>query len=124
MKRDIDVIKYVLEEIEKLQGSNPIQLQFDESDSYSIDKLNYHIRILTDAGFVEGEIKGVMGGGQINLIRSITWQGHDMLDALRNDKAVEMAEREAEKQGSKLSDLPIDVAKALVIASAKQLFGL
>ncbi|MBA2174842.1 DUF2513 domain-containing protein [Halobacillus locisalis] len=124
MKREIDVIKYVLVEIEETQRSGPIQLQFDENDSYSTDKLNYHLRILTDAGFVDGEIKGVMGGGQINLIKSITWEGHDLLDALRNEKAVEMAEKEAEKQGSKLSDLPIEVAKSLVIASAKQLFGL
>lgn len=123
MKRDIKVIKYVLEEIEELQESGPISLEFDDV-RFSIDQLNYHINILTDAGFVEGEIKGDMGGGQINFIRSITWQGHDLLDALRNEKAVEMAEKEAEKQGSKLNDLPIEVVKSLVIASAKQLFGL
>jgi len=123
LKRDIKVIKYVLEEIEELQESGPISLEFDDV-RFSIDQLNYHINILTDAGFVEGEIKGDMGGGQINFIRSITWQGHDLLDALRNEKAVEMAEKEAEKQGSKLNDLPIEVVKSLVIASAKQLFGL
>ncbi|SIS49234.1 DUF2513 domain-containing protein [Salimicrobium salexigens] len=124
MKRNIQVIKYVLEEIESKQSNDSIQFSPDQNDPYPEDMINYHLKLLDEGGYIDAEIKGLMGGGQVNLIRSITWEGHDLLEALRNDKAVEMAEEKAEKQGSKLSDLPIEVVKSLAIASAKQMFDL
>lgn len=126
MKRDIRIIKYVLEEIERLQQNNStIQMTFDDGDTYPVEQLNYHLSMLVDAGFVDANITKTKGPeDQINMIKSITWQGHDLLDALRNDKAMELAEEEAEKEGSHLSELPIEVAKSLLIASAKKLFQL
>lgn len=126
MKRELKVIKYVLEEIERLQQNNrSFQISFDNNDTYSIEQLNYHLTILVGAGFVDANIIRPKGpDNQLNIIKSITWDGHDLLDALRNDKAMQLAEEEANKKGSKLNDLPIEVVKALIIASTKKLFGL
>lgn len=126
MKRDIRIIKYVLEEIEKIQQSNrAFPIVFNESDGYPVEQLNYHLSMIADAGFVDANIIKAKGpDNQLNMIKSITWQGHDLLDVLRNDKAMELAEEKAEKEGSKLSDLPIEIAKALIIASTKKILGL
>lgn len=125
LKRDINIIKYVLEEIERLQDvNNVIVINFNDDDYYSVEALDYHFSMLLDAGFVDGAFIGIGDDNIEKHVKAITWQGHDLLDVLRNDEAMELAEEEANKTGSKLSDLPIDIAQALIIASVKKLLSL
>lgn len=126
MERDIHIIKYVLEEIERLQkNTEPIQIQFDETDSYSIESLKYHLNLLFEDGSVSGKNNyGIGDNENVSFVNFITNKGHDLLDSLRNEKAIDMAEEEANKRGSNLSDLPIDVAKGLLITALNKMFYL
>ncbi|WP_158221317.1 DUF2513 domain-containing protein [Salimicrobium humidisoli] len=125
MKKDIQIIKYVLEKIEKSQESNEaLELNFNQLDAYPAEKIKYHLVLLDDADLINLHIEYPGDNAEWYFVKSITWEGHDLLETLRNDKAVEMAERKAKEQGSKLDDLPIELVKSLTIASAKQMFGL
>ncbi|MDK9856127.1 DUF2513 domain-containing protein [Staphylococcus equorum] len=126
MERNIYIMKYVLEEIERLQKDNePILIQFDETDSYSIESLKYHLNLLFDGGLVSGKNNyGIGDNENVSFVNFITNKGHDFLDSLRNQKAIDMAEKEANKCGSNLSDLPIDVAKSLLITALNKMFYL
>lgn len=126
MKRDIRVIKYVLEEIERLQkNSEAVSIQFDETDSYPIESLKYHLNLLFEDGSISGTNNYNIGDNEhVSFVNFITNKGHDLLDSLRNEKAMDMAEEEASKHGSNLSDLPIDVAKGLLITALNKLFYL
>jgi len=78
MKRDMDLIRKILQRIEADQDLN--------LDDYSTEEICYHVALLKDAGFLEaflstgesGDITGVS-------VTRLTWQGHDFLDATRDD---------------------------------------
>ena len=78
MKRDMDLIRKILIKIEKeYDGSRPIQV--DPIEEYDRSDVEYNLGLLVDAGYVK-PLKGLP-----NLVRGITWNGHEFLDAVRSD---------------------------------------
>jgi len=92
-------------------------------DGYEKEEIDYHLQQMLDVGLLKGEL---LRGDNKVLSHGVAlhWNGHEFLDAIRNEKVVEVAEKEAEKKGTKLSELPFEVTKSLLIASAKKLFEL
>ena len=82
MKRDLDLIKEILLEIEKKDDTSPIMnLSIKGYDQVLVD---YHL--LDQAGLIDAEIARV-GANEIYdpIILEITWNGHEFLDAARNE---------------------------------------
>ena len=80
MKRDLDLIKEILLEID----TSPIMnLSIKGYDQVLVD---YHIHLLDQAGLIDAEIARV-GANEIYdpIILEITWNGHEFLDAARNE---------------------------------------
>ena len=76
MRRDMDLIRYILIQTESGQ---PIERDHKE--------VVYHIALLNDAGLVEAVITNDEVGIPNNArILRLTWQGHEFLDASRNNK--------------------------------------
>ena len=85
MKKYMDLIREILLLIESKENINEY---FDsnsiEIEGYSQDEITYHIRLL----FKENYIKAIDASsfdGESYLINSLTWDGHEFLDKIRND---------------------------------------
>jgi len=82
MKRDMDLIREILLRVE--QSTNPpsdIDLNIPEHNKVEI---TYHIGLLYKAGLVEAMDVSSTGGTDY-LITGMTWDGHEFLDASRNN---------------------------------------
>ena len=86
MKRDMDLIRFLLLDIEGEEKPDLSQ--------FAKEQLNYHKALLIEAGLAEGRV--AYGNDIISTVKIIrlTWQGHEFLSAARNNsvwnKAKEM----------------------------------
>ncbi len=85
MKRDWDLIREILVALEDKKESKGI-LRLKDFPSGREQEISYHVALLLDAGLVEGSMPSEFGPPvkRFNLSR-LTWEGHDFLDAIRND---------------------------------------
>lgn len=89
MKRDMDLARYIL-------------LQKEAEQPIIGDKapIVYHIALLKEAGFVEAVVRNDhLGVPSDAAILKLTWEGHDFLDAMRDDKIWRLAKEKFIKPG-------------------------
>lgn len=82
MKRDMDLIRRILLEIEAHEDPN--RTQWVEIDGYTNDQIQYHLKILYEGGFIDA-LDASAGGGIEYQPRGLTWDGHEFLDTVRSD---------------------------------------
>ncbi len=75
MKHDYEVMRDVLLKVEDM-GSNHYYLSDNEQEAYEI-------RLLLDRGCVEGKPYHSLAGDA--MVRRLTWQGVQLLDAMRDE---------------------------------------
>lgn len=75
MKRDFDLVRSLLLDLEN-SSEAAIYVDFEHGD-----EAVHQLRIMLDAGFIRGKDKGF---GTVYVER-LTWEGHDFLDAVRDD---------------------------------------
>jgi hypothetical protein len=85
MRRDMELVRDILERIEGLNGSSNIYPMYPEYfDTYKVvkgteekgDLMFRHFALLVDSGFVDGESK-------TGNVHGLTWAGHNLIDQLR-----------------------------------------
>lgn len=65
----------------------PLSADAFVDDNHDKDDVIYHIRIMEDAGLIEASYKKTWEKPIIDAtVESLTWEGNDYLDAVRNDK--------------------------------------
>lgn len=100
MKRDMDLARKILFAIEESEGEcGPDDITIE---GYSDQIVYYHIKILAEAGLIEAEDISKMGEDGFRWwAKSLTWQGHEFLEAARDNSRWEKAKKLAsEKTGS------------------------
>lgn len=115
MKRDMELVRKLLVLIEEQDVNNKeLKLPNDIDRNVAV----YHLRLLQQAGFTENDIQ-YADNSPLWIYSSLTWDGHEFLDAIRNDTVWNKVKKTvAEKGGS----IPFDVLKAVAVAYSKQLF--
>ena len=115
MKRDIDLIKEVLIQIETSKApAKNIDVFVKEIEP---EVISYHISLLYEAGFINAE--DTSGFGTYRWIpTSLTWQGHEFLDGIRNDTVWGKLKSKMKEHGG---NMPFHVIKELVISYSKEL---
>jgi hypothetical protein len=83
MKRDFDLIRRILHDIEKLPAGESLQ-GLEYSNDYDQETVDAHVELLIKKGLIEGEILGGTGGSMTR-VTGLTWTGHDFLDATKDD---------------------------------------
>lgn len=73
--------------------------------------VSYHIKMLDEAGLVTGMDISTFGGLHW-WVKSLTYNGHRLLDGIRNESAWANVKAEAKKRSL---DVTIEVIKALVV---------
>lgn len=84
MKRDMDLVREILLEIEKQYVSTAIYNL--EIEGYDMTTVAYHCKILYEAGFVS-TYKAEYAGNELWSfgVGSLTWDGNDYLDNVRDN---------------------------------------
>jgi len=105
MKRDMNIVRDLL-----------LKIEADEEPNYHEDTILYHINLLYEAHLIEGtQTRGGWDGLRL------TWEGHDFLDAAREDKVWRKA---LDKLGSAAASVSFTVLKTLLESIVKSQLGL
>jgi hypothetical protein len=82
MKRDMDLARLILFEIEKQPYTGKwVEINIDK---YDPEEITYHILLLVEAGLIEADNLSDLSGVDWKPKR-LTWEGHEFLDAARDD---------------------------------------
>jgi len=118
MKRDIDLVRKILLAIEMKE--EPTGWIIPEIEGYSEEEIFYHIKILAEADFLDARNLGGRGGFEWAAI-NLTWEGHEFLDASRNET---IWKKTKSIINDKLGSASFDVLKELLIKTATTQLGL
>lgn len=119
MKRDMDLIRKMLIAVEESPRGYADTITVD---GYTDDQIGYHGYLAVQAGLAEGADVTAMGASGPNwMLLNLTWEGHEFLDAARDDSRWRAA---MEKIGKSAGSVPVPVLVQLLAALAKQSLGL
>lgn len=113
MKRDMDLVRKILLAIE--ESEDPFFSSSLQIDGYTDKEIGYHVRIMVDGGLVDAKDSSTFQGEDF-LIHGLTWQGHEFLDAARNDTVWNEVKNNLKGQ---FYTLPFAVVKDLLVAYIK-----
>ncbi len=117
MKRDMDLARALLLAIEACEDKNSaLKVEGD----YSQEVMTYHLGLLYHAGLITAED---MSGPDHTawMPTGLTWEGHDFVEAARNDTYWNSVKSSVKDKGGALT---FEVAKGLLGAIAKAHMGL
>ncbi len=126
MRRDMDLIRELLLRLEALPINPGGTVSFDVSDpeiaveGFSEDEVYDHLSMIYDAGFATSGMKdrGSLSGSWY--FRSLTWNGRDFLDAVREPKVWAETKTRADKVGGWTVGILTDLAKGYLKAKAAE----
>lgn len=84
MKRNPDLIRALLLEIEDC-CNDPTEAVAVTRKGYTPRQVQYHLRLLREAGLIDA-VNGSSGSTMDYRPKSLTWRGHEFLDAVRADE--------------------------------------
>lgn len=117
MKRDLDLIRQIMLALEEkmeygknFQSAQLIEVMQDKT--LSAEKLAYHIGLLVESDFIRAkEYKYLSGEPTDYLINTITSQGQDFVDTIRQDTTWNKIKEKASKIRDFTLSLLIDIGK-------------
>ncbi len=111
MKRDMDLARSILIEVEA--ATEPWGMLEINVDGYEAENISYHIKLLYQAGLIEAEDTSTLGvGGFEWSASSLTWDGHEFLEAARDDNRWDKAKDVILKKGA---GMPFDVLMQVLV---------
>ena len=123
MKRDMDLVRKILMACEEHEhGRAPAGINID---GYSDEEIGYHAFLMIEAGLARG-FDGAGSGdpSPYGCIVSLTWEGHEFLDASRNDGLWAKAKQAAGSTGGMVLSVLKSVLIDLATQAAKKAAGL
>lgn len=118
MTRDLELARRILLAVEAHQEPvDNIELQFDGEDP---ERVSYHVKLLAQAGLIDAEDTSSMGHFEWTPA-SLTWQGHEFLDAIRNESVWRTTKDIAADKGGAL---PFEVIKAIAVKALTSMLGI
>ncbi|MEM0949292.1 MAG: DUF2513 domain-containing protein [Pseudomonadota bacterium] len=97
MKRDLEVIRKILLQVEA-SDDDPTTLKDVTIPGVEQLKISHHIEMLSEAGFVDAVDCTTMDGHDWQVSR-LTWNGYELLDAIRDEEVWEGTKSKLAKVG-------------------------
>lgn len=119
MKRDWDVIRDILIEVEALDSAKFEDIQYGSASESDESEKAKHGVLLWKAGFIEGTDASTytVPGGEAVLATGLTWAGHDLLQTIRSKTVWERIKTTAKDKGLELTfDVVKELSKVAVAA--------
>jgi hypothetical protein len=116
MKRDMDLVRAILMDIEngaRFDGS----LYKVEIPGYSDEIIGYHVMLMSQAGLIMAQDASSLDGLDWIPI-GLTWDGHEFLDASRDDTRWAMAKDIVSKGAGTLSIEALKIALGTMMKQA------
>lgn len=111
MKRDMDLCRKILEAVE--QAPTSIGFVEIEIEGYSADEISYNVLLLQEAGLLTAiDITGMSSSVQEMKPERLTWEGHEFLEAARNETRWKRAKDIIQEKGG---GAVFEVVKAVLI---------
>ena len=124
MRRDMDLVRSILLQADAADGP----LDMGDIDAYGLteDELAYHIELMRERGLLSATIRRACGGAVVSCrVDALTWDGQDMLDAMRSNRVWARARRAiAESVGTATFDVVRGVCSAIAQRMALDAAGL
>lgn len=117
MKRDMDLVRSILIEMEKWtpqQRGSEIHIE-----GYTPEQITYHIGLMNEAGLLKAADANSFDGEAWIAIK-ILWDGHEFLDAARSDTVWNNAKQHALSTAGVIT---IEALKAALPWAVRQLMG-
>jgi hypothetical protein len=118
MKRDWEVIRGVLSEVEAVSPEERNRFNYSEKNADRV-KLE-HALLLLDAGYIEGTPFRPTSVPPGLLRPTLTWQGHELLDTIRSKTVWERIKTLARDKGVELT---FESIKVLAVVALKGIVG-
>ena len=120
MKRDMDLVRAILLKTEDAQEES-----YDSaalvSETWDQAMITYHVEIMAEAGLLVANVSHYIGGGSHAFITRLTWNGHEFLDAVRDDSTWNKTKS---RIGEAVGSASLEVVKAVAVAVAREALGL
>lgn len=116
MKRDMELVRKILIEVEKHGAELVI-------DGYDDPQIGFHVRLMGEAGLLEvfdNTSYDFPGGVRTAQARGITWDGYEFLELSRDNGIWAKAKEELLKKGI---GLPFDIIKLVLTTLTKTMVG-
>lgn len=122
MKRDLELIRYLLLTLEESSSLDSIDSSDLVNDYYDGQAISYHVHLLIDCNFIIAEDITCIGDdySQFQILR-LTSNGHDYLDHIRDNKIWTATK---EKLGSLLTSASLQVVSATALEVIKLQIGI
>ena len=114
MKRDMDLVREILLALEDAPfNGGPLKMK---NPNHPADEISYHVMLLHQAGLIHAFD---FSGDEFTDWRPayLTWQGHEFLEAAKDDTRWNRAKSQFKDKGV---PLVFDVLKSLLVSYAKQ----
>lgn len=108
MKRDMDLVRSIMLQVEAADG--PLNAGRLNCSEHSEQEVLWHVDLMVAHGLIDGRVERAWGGNRVTAhIDGLTWEGLDMLDAMRSERVWERA-KEAVRRA--VGSTTLDVIKA------------
>ena len=120
MKRDLDLVRKIMESLEMIPAGAPVTTFNVEVEADATTVLE-HLALMINAGLLEGESwpNAEMPDGGNFFIERITWSGHDFLDSARSEEVWQKTKARLKSAGGWTFALVLELLKD----EAKKLAG-
>ena len=118
MKRDMDLIRTILLQIEQQPFTDAwVELNVE---GYAPEEITYHVILLAEAGLIEAD--DVSSGAKMKWNpKRLTWQGCEFLDAARDNNRWNKAKLTMGKVGGFVFDIGKQVLVELIKSELRQI---
>lgn len=114
MKRDLDLLREILLEVE--ERGQPNELIDPQVEGRNELEISYHVMLASDAGLIKALDRTAIGVFRWSA-SYLTWAGHEFLDASRDQAIWKEAKRAAESAGETVA---FDVLKKTLLELSEQ----
>lgn len=120
MKRDMELVRKLLLAVEAHDSPDKTFDIENTFPDYPLEVVMYHVKILDEAGLVDAT--DASDSRKIYYMpNGLTWNGHEFLDAIRNDTVWNKVKQVIQEKGGAI---PFALMQALALSFAKSHFGL
>lgn len=117
MRRDMDLVRSILMQAEEADG--PLDIGDIEPRGHTAEEVAYHVELMQQHGLVAATVKRAFGGTTLLCrVDALTWEGQDLLDAMRSDRVWARVRRAVTES---VGTATLDVVKGACCAVAQRM---